>query len=106
MTPTIAVVMPLAEQRGGGELMLRQLIDRRDGTDARWVVIFLEDGPMAREFAAAGVTTHVVEAGRLRQLGRYRAAVRQIADLLKRERCDLAVAWMTKAHLYAAPAAR
>jgi len=98
--------MPLARQRGGAEQLLRALL--RCGRSAKgvsWQVAFLEDGPLRAEFDALGVPTTVVAAGRLRQGGRYAATVARLARLFRRERIDVALSWMVKAHLYAGPAA-
>ena len=96
----IAIVMPLAEQRGGAEAALRQLM--REGRDqgVEWHVVFLEEGPMIDEFRDLGVSTSVVRAGRLRHVHRYVGSVFQIRSIAKRERIDLIVSWMSKAHLY------
>lgn len=102
----VAIVMPLAEQRGGGELMLVQLMKARPDPAVEWMVIFLEDGPMVRELQGLGLDARVVRAGRLRQPGRYLAAVAKIARLAAREKASLIVGWMPKANLYAGPAAR
>jgi len=102
----VALLMPLARQRGGAEQLLRALL--RCGRSAKgvsWQVAFLEDGPLRAEFDALGVPTTVVAAGRLRQGGRYAATVARLARLFRRERIDVALSWMVKAHLYAGPAA-
>ena len=100
------IVMPLAEQRGGAESMLLQLLRDGRGLGFDWRVVFLEDGPMVAECHAAGAPATVVPAGRLRQIHRYAGSVTRIARELRLERPDVVVGWMTKAQLYAGPAAR
>lgn len=101
----IAITMPLAQQRGGGELMLRHLLQKGRGAGVEWSVLFLEDGPMVAEARAFGIDTRVFPAGRLRQPYRLAKTVAFIARTLRLVRADAAFAWMPKAHLYTAPAA-
>lgn len=96
--------MPLAEQRGGSEVMLRQLIEHRRAGAER-LVIFLEHGPMVAEFERLGAEVAVIEAGRLREPHRYAAAIARIAVIARRWRADVLVGWMVKSQLYAGPAA-
>jgi glycosyltransferase involved in cell wall biosynthesis len=100
-----AIVMPLAEQRGGSEVMLRQLVEHTPAAGPRWLVIFLRDGPMVGELRRLGAAVEVVEAGRLREPHRHAAAVARIAGLAHRRRADVIVGWMVKSQLYAGPAA-
>ena len=102
---TVVVVMPLAEQRGGAELSLRQLTRHGRGHGVTWVVVFLEDGPMVRELERLGVRVVVVAAGRLRYAHRTIATVAQISRVARRERAALIVGWMTKGHVYGGAAA-
>ena len=97
--------MPLAEQRGGSEVMLRQLVEYSDAQAVRWLVIFLEHGPMVAQLQRLGAEVAVVDAGRLREPHRHAAAVARIARLARRHRADVIVGWMVKSQLYAGPAA-
>jgi len=97
--------MPVAEQRGGSEVMLRQLVEHTPGGGAHWLVIFLRDGPMVSELRGLGAAVDVVEAGRLREPHRHVAALARIAGLAHRRRADIIVGWMVKSQLYAGPAA-
>lgn len=101
----IAIVMPLAEQRGGGELTLWHLMQQRKNLGVEWIVIFLEDGPLADAVRDSGVETHIVKAGRLRQPDRFVATVVEIACIVRRSKANLVFAWMSKAHLYSSLAA-
>lgn len=102
----VAIIMPLAEQRGGGELMLLHLMQQGRGAGVEWLVIFLEDGPMVAQVARLGVTTQVIPAGHLRQVHRFGWTILRIARLAWRERVQLLFGWMGKAQLYGGPAAR
>ena len=102
----IAVIMTLAEQRGGGELMLLHLMQQGQGAGVDWVVLFLEDGPMVAQVRELGVETRVIVSGRLRELPRYAATVFQIARLARREKVDLIFGWMNQGQIYGSPAAR
>lgn len=102
----IAIIMPLAEQRGGGELMLWHLMQQGRNSNVTWVVIFTEPGPMVTQIAELGIETHVVEAGRLRQVHRAVMTVLQIASLLRLVKADAVFSWMSKSHLYGSFAAK
>jgi len=102
----IAIIMSLAEQRGGGELMLLHLMQQGRGAEVDWLVIFLEDGPMVEQVRELGVEARVIVSGRLRELPRYVAAVWRIARLVRQEKADLIFGWMNQGQLYGSPAAR
>ncbi len=99
------IVMPLAEQLGGAESMLLELVRHGGNLGFEWRIVFLEDGPMVAECRAAGAQATVLRAGRLRQVHLYAGCVARLARELRRERADVVVGWMTKAQLYAGPAA-
>jgi glycosyltransferase involved in cell wall biosynthesis len=98
--------MPLADQRGGAESALLQLVHHGRGLGFDWRIVFLEDGPMVAECRAAGAPATVVRAGRLREIHRYAGSVTRLGREFRREPPDVVVGWMTKAQLYAGPAAR
>jgi glycosyltransferase involved in cell wall biosynthesis len=97
--------MPLAHQRGGGELMLTHLMQEGRGSGVEWHVLFLERGPLAEELADLGVSVTTIDAGRLRHLHRYFGTVTRIARWARRSQLDLVIGWMGKGQLYASPAA-
>lgn len=106
MTPLrVVVVMPLATSLGGGEQMLRQLLRHGRSAGIEWIVVFLRDGPMAGEARALGITVHVIEAGRFRQVIRRARAVWRIARIVRASRADLVLGWMVAGQLAAGPAA-
>ncbi|MFN0099230.1 MAG: glycosyltransferase family 4 protein [Gemmatimonadaceae bacterium] len=101
----VMVVMPLAEQLGGGEVMFRQLMQHGRGQGIEWIAVFTKDGPMVAETRALGVETHVVEAGRIRELWRRWQAIRRIASLARERQVSLVFGWMAASQLLAGPAA-
>ncbi|MDQ1910404.1 glycosyltransferase family 4 protein [Paenibacillus sp. GD4] len=102
----IAIVMPLADLRGGAEIMLLHLLRaNRQAALIDYSLAFFEDGPLAREAEALGYRVQVFEAGKLRQAGRYARTVKLLYAWLKQEGADAVLSWMSKAHLYAGPAA-
>lgn len=101
----VLVVMPLATPFGGGEQMLRQLLRHGRGRGIEWIVAYLRDGPMADETRALGIETHVVDAGRFRDVLRRVRAIGRVAALARARRADLVVGWMVAGQLTAGPAA-
>ncbi|ACC79787.1 glycosyltransferase family 4 protein [Nostoc punctiforme] len=93
------IVMPLAEQRGGGEMMLWDLVQQGRNAGVEWLVIFLEHGPMVEQVKSLGIDARVVESGRLRQIHRFIGAVFRIAAIARRERADIIVNWMWITHI-------
>ena len=101
----IAIIMPLAEQRGGGELTLWHLMQHGRNAGVEWLVIFTEAGPMVAQVQGLGIETYVIEAGRLRQMHRFIATVLKVASLLRQTHAGAVFSWMSKSHLYASLAA-
>ncbi len=103
----IAIIMPLAEQRGGAELMLLHLLRaNKQGPQVEYQVAFLEDGPMVADVQALGYPVQVFRAGHLRQASQFLTTVRALKGWMQREKVQIAMSWMAKAHLYAGPAAK
>src|SRR5512132_3281572 len=100
-----AVVMPVATQRGGAEITLLHAL-RHAGHRARWLVVFLEDGPMVGQVKSLDAHPVIVSAGRVRQLSRFARATRHLGAEVRAWRPHVIVSWMPKAHLYAGPVAR
>jgi glycosyltransferase involved in cell wall biosynthesis len=101
----IIAIMPLAEQRGGGEMMFLDLMQQGRITGIEWLAIFLEDGPMVEQVKSLGIDTRVIASGRLRQVHCLISAVFQIAMLARRERADAIANWMWITHIYGGLAA-
>ncbi len=101
----VLVVMPLGEQLGGGEMMFRQLMQHGQGQGIEWIAVFTKDGPMVAETRALGIETHLIAAGRIRDLPRRWRAIRQIARLARERQASLVFGWMVSSQLLAGPAA-
>lgn len=101
----VLVVMPLGEQLGGGEMMFRQLMQHGRGRGVEWIVAFTRDGPMVAETRALGIETHLIPAGRMRQLGRRWRATQALAALARERQVSLIFGWMASAQLLSGPAA-
>ncbi len=95
----VIINMPLGEQRGGGEMMLLDLIRQGRDLGIEWLVIFLEDGPMVEQVRKLGIDTRVVLSGRLREVHRFIVAAFRIAAIARREKVDAIVNWMWITHL-------
>jgi glycosyltransferase involved in cell wall biosynthesis len=101
----VGIVMPLAEQRGGGEQTLLDLIQHGRNLDIDWDVIFLENGSMVDRLNALGVSVAVFPSGRLREPHRFMQTISEIATYARDKQLDLLIGWMWKAHLYSGLAA-
>ena len=105
--PRTAIVMPLAERRGGCETMLmRFLTANLVAPKVEYVVGFLEEGPMVEQVRALGYRVRVFPAGRLREPSRLINTIREMRDWMKTENVQIGMAWMEKAQLYLGPAAK
>lgn len=76
-----------------------------NGPHVHYVVGFLEPGPMAEQVRDMGYTVRVFDAGHLKQLNRFAAAVRDMSRWMRSEKAAISMAWMEKGQLYAGPAA-
>lgn len=92
--PRVMVVMPLAEQLGGGEMMFRHLLQYGGAQGVEWIVVFTQDGPMVAESRARGYETYVIAGGRMRQLARRWRASGALAALAQRRGVQLILGWM------------
>ncbi|TDG00308.1 glycosyltransferase family 4 protein [Paenibacillus piri] len=102
----VGIIMPLAGLHGGAEFMLLDLLRANKlQHQIDYTVVFFEPGPLVDEVKALGYPVFVLKVGKLRQLHRYASALISIYLWMKREKIDLVMSWMSKAHLYAAPAA-
>lgn len=103
--PRVLLVMPLGELLGGGEMMFRQLLEHgRDGR-VEWIVVFTRDGSMVQEARDLGIETHLIPAGRLREVGRRWSVIRAIAQLARERRVSMIFGWMVASQTMAGPAA-
>ncbi|WP_052339954.1 glycosyltransferase [Gorillibacterium massiliense] len=98
----VGIVMPLAEQRGGAELMLLHLLKaNREAEKVEYSLAFLEHGPLVQQAQDLGYSVAVYPAGRLRSLWSFAKTAVALFRWMKREKLQLVMSWMGKAHLYA-----
>ncbi len=90
---------------GGAENLLWWFLRNLDRDRIEPSVAFFGDGPFPRETAAAGIPTHTLPAGRLRQVHRTAANTARLAALVRREAPDMVFSWLTRSQLHAGPAA-
>ena len=95
----VMIIMPLAEQRGGGEMMFLDLMQQGRNANVEWLAIFLEDGPMVEQVRNLGIDTRVIISGRLREIHRLFASIFQIAAIARQESVDAIVNWMWITHI-------
>jgi glycosyltransferase involved in cell wall biosynthesis len=101
----ILITAPWGECLGGAEEMLQMAIDGASAAGHELEVVFFEPGPWPDQLRRSGLHVEVLSAGRLRQTGHLLATIVRLARILRRRRPDLILSWMTKTHLYGAPAA-
>ena len=101
----VAVIMPLAEARGGGEQMFWVLLQKGRNKGIDFVAIFLHDGPLVGEVKGLGIPVYVVESGKMREVHHFLPAVTKIANLLRQDNIDAVISWMGTGHLYGGSAA-
>jgi glycosyltransferase involved in cell wall biosynthesis len=85
--------------------MLLHLLQAHKGSELTYTLMFMEDGPLVQKAAALGYDVKVIHPGKLRQIGRYVSTVRSLYGWIKEENISVVLSWMSKAHLYAGPAA-
>lgn len=103
----VAIVMPLAVQRGGAETLLLNLLTQtaQANDQVTFEVAFLEEGPMVGDLQALGLACHVIASGHLGNATLFVRTVHRLALWLTSGQFDGAVAWMSKGYLYLGPAA-
>jgi len=101
----LLITSPYGARLGGAENMLGTFLRHVDRERVEPIVVFFEPGPFEQEVVGLGIRTAIVPTGRMRQLRKLFVAVRTLAALIRRERPDLVLNWMPKAHLYGATAA-
>lgn len=102
----ILIVMPSGEYRGGAEEALVQLIRCREENRLNLTVVFLEPGNLFDLLVKEPIKISLIPAGRLRQIGRYFSAIKELKRLILKVQPDIVLSWMTKGHLYSGIAAR
>ena len=103
----IAIIMPLAEQRGGGELMLLHLMQQGRGAGVEWLVIFLAGRADGRAGAGTGRDGAGHRCGP--PAGSPSVRRRRAPDRTRwrgRKKSRLIFGWMNQGQFYGGPAAR
>ncbi len=101
----VLAVMPLGSALGGSEQSFRQLLIHGRGQNVEWTVVFLRDGPLVAEMRSLGVSVHLVDAGRLRNLAARFLAIVRIARLAQTRGADIVLGWLAAGQLMAGAAA-
>jgi glycosyltransferase involved in cell wall biosynthesis len=101
----VLITVPWGERLGGAEAMLQAVLDGGGTGEHELEPVFFQPGPWPEEARRAGLRVEVIEAGRLRQVHRFGAAVARLAALLRRRRPDVILNWSAKTQLYGSPAA-
>lgn len=101
----LLITAPWGERLGGAEEMLQMAIEGASAAGHEVEIVFFEPGPWPDELKRSGLHVEVLSAGRLREPWRVLATIVRLARILRRRRPDLMLNWMTKTHLYGAPAA-
>jgi glycosyltransferase involved in cell wall biosynthesis len=100
----VLIVMPLATPLGGGEQSLRQLLKHGRDAGITWRVVYLRGGPMVDETRDLGIDADVLDAGRLREIGKRFDAIRRVAAMARAWRADCIFGWMVAGQLTAGAA--
>jgi glycosyltransferase involved in cell wall biosynthesis len=99
------IITPSGQDRGGAEQSLYQYVRARKQEGIKVPVIALEPGFLLEALSQIGADVIYIDAGRLRQIHKWLAAVWRIAAEAKRRKARLILSWQTKGHLYGSPAA-
>jgi len=100
----VLYVNPAAE-RGGGEVVLLNLLRYLPDTAVRPEVVLLSHGPLSAELRALGIRTHVLPAGRFRQPWHLLRTIWHLVTLARRDIALIDSAG-AKGHIYGGIAAR
>lgn len=101
----VAIVTAFPERLGGSDNILWAFLRHSDRNAIEPMVVFRGEGTFEREVADLGIRTAVVGAGRVRNPAHMASSVVGIARILRSERPDLILNWLSTAQLYGAPAA-
>jgi glycosyltransferase involved in cell wall biosynthesis len=101
----ILITAPWGESLGGAEEMLQMVIEGAAAQGHELEFVFFEPGPWPDQLRREGLHVEVLSVGRLRQVGKALASILRLARIMRARQPDLILNWMTKTHLYGAPAA-
>ncbi len=96
----VGIVMPAAEQRGGAEKYLLDMIRAGRNSDIKWLVILLEAGPMEAQIAEMGVRVEVIPAKKFSNIGDSLSVAWKIRAFCRENDVRFLIGWMTKGHIY------
>jgi glycosyltransferase involved in cell wall biosynthesis len=99
------VITPFGRRLGGSDNILLSLLRTIDRERLEPVVVFLEPGPFEVEISELGIETYALDGGRMRDPLHLLATVRRLRRLIKSERPNLIMNWLSTAHVYGGPAA-
>lgn len=97
--------MPFGSLIGGAERLMDDFVRYAPDVGVTPHVVFLEDGPWPQDLRERGVQVSVVEPGRFRHVHRNVSAFVELRSLMARERPDVVMGWLARAHVTFAPAA-
>ncbi len=92
-------------ERGGLEVVLLNILKCLDRSRFTPLVLCLENGPFVREVEETATQTHVIEAGRVREMLRVGRTVAKAVRLIRNEAIDVVHSHNAKAHIYGGLAA-
>lgn len=104
MEPRRPLLVSHTAAAGGSNQVLLALLRHRP-EEMEPACVFLDDGPALDAARELGVPATVVVAGRAREAWRFPSVVRRLRGAMRSHRADLVFGHVTKAHLYASPAA-
>jgi len=94
-----------AAERGGLEVILLNILKGLDRSRFTPEVLLLEDGPFVREVRETGTKTHVIRAGRVREIVKGGKAISSAVQLIRQQEIGLVHSHNAKAHIYGGLAA-
>jgi len=95
----LLITQAWGERSGGAENFLWTFLRQHNLAEFEPAVVFFQPGGYPRELSALGISTHVIPAGRLRQLNRTVRVIRSLAAVLRREQPDLILNWSAKTQI-------
>lgn len=100
----LLVLSPVAE-RGGAERVMVDTLKYLNRDQFQAKIVFFEQGSLVHEMEQMGYPAEVLPAERLRDLRTYVRVVAGLRRMIRKDRIDVVVSWMPKAHLYGGIAA-
>jgi len=101
----LCIVSPFGERRGGSDEVLLALLRHLDRERVDPRAVLLEQGDLAKDVGDLGVPVRTTDGGRMRNPVHLAATAYRLAGVLRHERPDLLLNWLSTAHIYGAPAA-